>query len=50
MKKIKYQVWSTHEDAADRLETTRTDEAAAKQDKDIIQSIFHRHVWIREVE
>jgi hypothetical protein len=52
----KYEVWSSHPKLAetpvpdeDVHEFTRTSKGVAEQDVSIIQSMFHRKAWIREV-
>lgn len=45
----KFNVWSTHE-TGDVLETTRTSEAAAHEDVQLIRDILDRNAWVQEVK
>jgi hypothetical protein len=61
MSAVKYEVWSAHggprpdskeppAPAEDVHEFTRTSKGVAEQDVGIIQTMFHRKAWVREVK
>jgi hypothetical protein len=45
---VVYQVWSTHEDGQQVMETRRTDQSVAYSDMSIIKSILFRSAWVVE--